>query len=245
MNQTTPKSIGINYAKLRKQKGKEETLPKSMSTNLKFDIYQNYQHGILKHRSTSQHNINEYTQQQQQMQLFEQYFNHSKISFTFIEFVTKQIQYHNQPIQKLINPNIFKNSQRKWEEERRKILYELNQQKEDNCILQTELHDLKRQKNTLSKQCDNLQVIIVQERLGKQQRHQQFYQHKFQELTKNFHIPTQETISSLTDERFESNETSLDSSLSNEDDDPSIYSNQLFEILQTGKHRYQFSKKLN
>lgn len=31
-----------------------------MSNNLKFDIHSN--HGILKQRSTSQHNINEYTQ---------------------------------------------------------------------------------------------------------------------------------------------------------------------------------------
>ncbi|CAD8170832.1 unnamed protein product [Paramecium pentaurelia] len=239
MNQTTPKSSGINYAKLRKQKSKDTTIPKSMSNNLKFDIQQNHQYGILKHRSTSQHNIHEHVQSQQQIQLFEQYFNQSKHLLPFIEFVTKQIQYHTQPIQ--INANIFKNGQRRWDDEKRRILNELNQCKEDNCLLQSEIHELKRQKNTLSKQCENLQVIIVQERLGKQQKHHHHF-YKFQELTKNIHVPTQETISSLTDERFESNETSLDSSLSNDDHH---HPNQLFELLKTGKHRYQFSKKLN
>lgn len=67
MNSITPKAGGINYAstlqsyniELRKQKSKEDTLPKSCSNTIKFDAIVNLQqqHSILKHRSTSQHNI--------------------------------------------------------------------------------------------------------------------------------------------------------------------------------------------
>ncbi|CAD8068806.1 unnamed protein product [Paramecium primaurelia] len=80
--------------------------------------------------------------------------------------------------------------------------------------------------------------MIVHEKLGKQQQLYHFY--KFQEQTNNIHVPTHETISSLTEKRFESNETSLDSSLSNDNN----HHNQLIELLKTTKHRYQFSKKL-
>ncbi|CAD8131417.1 unnamed protein product [Paramecium pentaurelia] len=42
MNQTTPKSSGINYA--RKQKSKESTISKTLNKNLQFDNQQNNQY---------------------------------------------------------------------------------------------------------------------------------------------------------------------------------------------------------
>ncbi|CAD8118267.1 unnamed protein product [Paramecium sonneborni] len=236
MNSTTPKSNGINYAKLRKQRSNQDTLPKSMSTNIKMDINPASQFGGIKHRSTSQHNINEMAQ----IQLFDQCLVKQANQNEFLIFLDRQMQYFSQTTPQ--NFSSFRVSNKAIQEEKKKLQGELQKFNQENTFLIKEIKDLNKTKQMLVKRYDALQSLILKERLNNQPRVHQFSNPKFQHLFNQI-SPVQETISSLTDERFESNATSLDSSLSYEDDQSSA--SQLLDLLQkNSKHRFNFQKQM-
>ncbi|CAK57906.1 unnamed protein product (macronuclear) [Paramecium tetraurelia] len=236
MNSTTPKSSGINYAKLRKQRSNQDTLPKSMSTNIKMNINQTQQFGGIKHRSTSQHNINEMAQ----IELFDQCLEKQANKNEFLVFLDRQMQYFSQNTPQ--NYSSFRVTNKAVQEEKKKLQVELQKYNQENAFLIKEIKDLNKTKQMLVKRYDALQSLILKDRLNNQQKVRQITNPKFQHLFNQI-SPVQETISSLTDERFESNTTSLDSSLSYEDDQSSA--SQLLDLLQkNSKHRFNFQKQM-
>ncbi|KAM3127652.1 hypothetical protein pb186bvf_020249 [Paramecium bursaria] len=199
---TTPKA-GINYAKLRKQKSKED------------GIFQ--KNMMLKNRSTSQHSIT-------QIQLFDQYFNTKPQQDNFLDFLDRQIVYH-QSQQPIIN--IYR---KKHDEERKKMIQEISNCRQETAYYQREIHELKKAKVLLSKRCELLQELIVKERLG---------QSVHKEIYKNNQMPISETVSSLADEKFESYETQLNSSLSNDDE---MSPRQFMQLIKSRYNHNNFMK---
>ncbi|KAM3127659.1 hypothetical protein pb186bvf_020256 [Paramecium bursaria] len=123
--------------------------------------------------------------------------------------------------------NIYR---KKHDEERKKMIQEISNCRQETAYYQREIHELKKAKVLLSKRCELLQELIVKERLG---------QSVHKEIYKNNQMPISETVSSLADEKFESYETQLNSSLSNDDE---MSPRQFMQLIKSRYNHNNFMK---